>query len=70
MQVGQVFDEINKTYSLSTSVIDKRAPSFLREACLGEFFSSWIVIWIFPYSWIVITDNKIFPYSREVFFFI
>ena len=26
MQVGQVFDEINKTCSLSTSVIDKRAP--------------------------------------------
>ena len=26
MQVCQVFDEINKTFSPSTSVIDKRAP--------------------------------------------
>ena len=38
MQVCQVFDEINKTCSLSTSVINKRAPILFTRSMLGRVF--------------------------------
>ena len=63
MQACQIFDKINKTCTLSASVIDKNALILFMWSMLRRFLFSWIVIWIFPYSGIAIKDKKIFSCS-------
>ena len=70
IQVCQVFDKINLTCSLSTSVIDKRVPyTFCAKHPWAMFFLVdrdliFSFIYLFIYSWIVIRPLCCFTFFR------
>ena len=65
MQVCQVFDEINKTCSLSASVIDKRSPSTIYVK------HDWTIFFLVDRDLTFVIKDKLISHVRaEVTFFI
>ena len=71
MQVCLVFGEVNKTCSLSSSVIDKRAPVLFTWSMLGRVFfprGSWSEFFLIRESWLQII--RFFHVRVKYFFYL